>query len=399
MTRWLLLSYLTITVLVLTVLILPLGLGFANHEGDVLLADIQRDAYDVASMVEDNLETGTKPAIDPLLAHYAASGGRIVVVDGHARAVADSDSPAGSPRDFSAQPEIQAALRGERVQGVHWSDTLRRNLMYVALPVSSGGVVHGVVRISYPTTELDRRVRTYWLELALLSAGLLAGVAAVGFLLARWVTRPVRSLQEAARQLGQGRLGTRVATGPAPPELRSLGETMNLMAGRLQRLMDSQRLFLADAAHQLRSPLTALRLRLETLEPALPPGQRPKLDAAVAETARLGRLVESLLVLARAEVATSEPEPVDAAGVARDRVEAWGDAAAEERVELELDAAPCPAALAVPGSLEQILDNLVSNAITASPPGGVVRLRVGPDGPRAVLVRVIDQGPGLSEQE
>lgn len=81
MTRRLLLSYLTITVLVLAVLVLPLGLTFANHESDVLLAGIERDAHTVASLVEENLEAGTTPRIDALLEQYRGSGGRIVVVD------------------------------------------------------------------------------------------------------------------------------------------------------------------------------------------------------------------------------------------------------------------------------------------------------------------------------
>ena len=111
-TRRLLASYLTITLLVLAVLVLPLGFTFANHESDVLLAGIERDAHAVAASVEENLEAGTAPQIDALLKQYATDGGRIVVVDTRGSSVADSDAIGGAPRDFSTRPEIQAALGG-----------------------------------------------------------------------------------------------------------------------------------------------------------------------------------------------------------------------------------------------------------------------------------------------
>ena len=78
--------------------------------------------------------------------------------------------------------------------------------MYVAIPAASAGVIHGAVRITYPTTELDRRVRQYWLRLAALSGAVLATVGVVGFLLARGVTRPVRDLEQVAVQLSSGDL-------------------------------------------------------------------------------------------------------------------------------------------------------------------------------------------------
>lgn len=115
------------------------------------------------------------------------------------------------------------------------------------------------------------------------------------------------------------------------------------MADRLQHLVESQRLFVADASHQLRTPLTALRLRLETLDPHLPADQRSKLDAAVREAIRLGRLVDSLLALARADAA-AEPIEADAAEVAADRVDAWRPVVLEQDVRLESRVDVCPPA-------------------------------------------------------
>jgi signal transduction histidine kinase len=399
MTHRLLASYLTITVLVLVVLVVPLGLTFSNHERDVLLAGIERDAHAVAATVEESLEAGAVPRIDPLLRQYATDGGRIVVVNTAGLAVADSAAVGGVQRDFSTRPEIKSALAGHRAEGIRSSKTLGQRLMYVAVPASSGGVVHGAVRISYPTTELDRRVRQYWLRLAAVSGGVLLAVGAVGLLLARGVTGPVRNLESVAQRISRGDLTVRAATGSGAPELRRLGGTVNAMADRLQQLITAQRSFIADAAHQLRTPLTALRLRLETLESSLPQAEQAKVDAAVAETVRLGQLVDALLVLARADSGAAEPTSLDAAAVASGRVDVWTIAAQERDVRIEARIASTAPVQAVPGGIEQILDNLLSNAISASPPHGTVEIEVRQTSPEWVEIRVTDEGPGLDEQQ
>jgi len=174
MTRRLLITYLAITALTLAVVVVPLGRIFAERERDQLTFDIERDAQAVASLVEDPLEAGAAPAIDSVLTRYDESGGRIVVVDRNGISVADSDAVGGAPRDFSTRPEIAAALDGQRSSGTRASETVGGDLLYVAVPVASGGTVHGAVRITYPTSTLDARVRTTWWRLGLLCAVVLA---------------------------------------------------------------------------------------------------------------------------------------------------------------------------------------------------------------------------------
>jgi signal transduction histidine kinase len=394
MARRLLATYLTITALTLAVVVVPLGRVFADREQRQLTADIERDAQVVGSLVEDDLEAGAVPSIGAALAGYGGTGGRVVVVDARGVSVADSDDLDGPSRDFSTRPEIAAALDGERRTGTRRSDTLGADLLYVAVPVASGGAVHGAVRITYPTSEVDARIRSTWTRLGLLSAVVLALVAAVGVLFANGVTRPVRRLQQAAGRLAAGDLATRVDVADGPPELRALATTFNATAGQLGQLLESQRRFVADASHQLRTPLTALRLRLETLAPHVDAEGRPKLDAAIAETHRLGRLVQSLLVLARSDAAAGEPVPVDLDPVVADRLDAWAPVAAEQSVELRRGGPAGARVLAVPGAIEQILDNLLSNALDAVPDGTVVLVHVGVDGD-AVELHVVDEGPGM----
>lgn len=165
-----------------------------------------------------------------------------------------------------------------------------------------------------------------------------------------------------------------------------LGETFNEMAERLEELVHTQRAFLADASHQLRTPLTALHLRLENLEDTLEDEQQADLTAALAEADRLSRIVDGLLTLARTEGGVRPVrERVDVKDVLLDRADAWSALAEERQVALtcELPAAadqqgPILMALGCPGHLEQILDNFLANALEATPAAGSVILRAVP---------------------
>ena len=392
MTRRLVFTYLAITLVGLAVLVIPLGQTFASRERDRLLFDIERDATVVASLAEDALEAGVTPALDELLDGYATGDGRIVVVDNDGLSVYDTDT--SQTRDFSSRPEIIEALDGQRSDGTRPSDTLGYDLMYVAVPVASGGTVHGAVRITYPTSTLDARIAGTWWRLAGLSAVVLATVTAVGWFLARGVTKPVRAVRDAARSLAAGDLNQRAPTDVGAPELRDLAVTFNSTAATLEQLLAAQRSFVADASHQLRTPLTALRLRLENLEPALGPSEHAELIAAIAETDRLARLVDGLLTLARSDAQPGERQLVDVAAVVEDRLALWAPQAAAKVVTVTTTGDARGLVTAVPGALEQILDNLISNALNASPPGGTITITADHT-PSWLTLHVIDQGPGL----
>jgi signal transduction histidine kinase len=228
-------------------------------------------------------------------------------------------------------------------------------------------------------------------------------MALIGWVLARSVTRPVGQLQRAAERFASGdlRRDDDVTVG-GPPELQALAATLSTMATRLALVLEEQRSFVADASHQLRTPLTALRLRLENLQSTVPEAGAAELDAAIEETDRLGRLVGDLLQLARTD---QLPDPVlaDLAAIAGERADTWSAVADAAAVTLGWRP-PAPGertvVQAVAGAIEQILDNVIDNAVAASAHGGTVTVtvRVVP-GPRPVELAVIDHGPGLSDYD
>ncbi len=396
MTRRLLVGYLLAAVVVLLVLEIPLALFYQEREMSGLERDVERDATVLAGYYEEALEAGTAPNPAPADAYARRTGVRVVVVDEAGASLIDTAGRAG--RDFSTRPEIRTALRGGRAIGTRHSDTLNTDLLYVAVPVSSAGTVFGAVRLTLDKQETNALVRGYWAGLAGVAVVVLVAMAGIGWAIARSVTRPLRRLDAAAARFATGDLAPSEPDRSAPPEIAVLGATMNTMALRLERLLAEQREFVADASHQLRTPLTALRLRLENLQSAAStPEDEEALSAAVDETNRLAGLVADLLQLARAEE-SAIPEPADLVDLAADRVDTWSAIADNAGVALDLSVPAGSAwAAAVPGGVEQILDNLIDNAVTASPPGSRVSVTV-VRGAAVHTLTIADEGPGLSDE-
>ena len=401
MTRRLLISYLSLAVVVLAMLEVPLGFINARGERAQLTAKVERDAVTIASLAESTIEgdapTSNLPAIERLADRYAAeTGARVVITDRKGIAVVDSNPPAPGRRSFATRPEFGAALRGDVASGTRHSSTLGYDLLYVAVPIASGGTVHGAVRITYPTSELDRRVRNYWLVLAGIAAIVLGAAALIGLSFARWIRRPLAGLEVAAAEAGAGDLSARAPVPDAPPELRRLALEFNDMVARVDGLVSVQREFVADASHELRTPLTALRLRLENLERHVGDAGRRSLAAAATEVDRLSGLVDELLALARADAGTAPAAPVELVAAVEARLDAWRPAAGA--VELRLEAHGPVTARAGADRVAQVVDNLVSNALGHAPGGSVVRVSVAGASHLAEL-RVADDGPGMTAEQ
>ena len=412
MTRRLVASYLTITVIVLVVLMVPLAVFYSQRERERLTSDVEHDANVIATLYEDDLEA--RLALNPVPAdtYNDRTGARVVVVD--TAGISQVDTGDTIDRDFSTRPEIESALNGVRTAGTRASDTLGTDLLYVAVPVASGGIVHGALRITLDTSGVNERIRTLWFALGGIAAMVLAAVVVIGWVIARSVTRPLRELTASAARFAGGDFSMTDHVAQGPPEIRALDDTMASMARRLDAVLSDQRRFVADASHQLRTPLTALRLRLENLQSDLTYADRvgpvraghdnsavEALERAIGETERLTELVSNLLQLARAD---DDPvtEVADLGVLVRDRVDTWTAMAEERGVDLRHWSADEPKLVrCVPGAVEQILDNLFDNALAVAPSGTDIEVEISaPFSSSAsgiVEFRVIDHGPGLAE--
>ena len=402
MTRRLLASYLTLAAIVLLALEIPLAVVFARHERQDLTQKVERDAVALASLFEDSLEAGgpgVAAAVAPQAEAYTTTyKGRVVVVTAAGESVADTSQPDGDPRSFASRPEfVQALTKGLTATGIRHSDTLGADFLYVAVPVASGGIVHGAVRITFPTSAVDARVHRAWIILGAIAIIVLGVSALVGLRFAQATVVPLARLERAADAAGGGDLTVRAPV-EGPPEVRSLAGRFNQMVGRLGELVRSQEAFVADASHQLRTPLAALRLRLENLEGDIDGAGQPELETAIGEVDRLNRLVDGLLVLARADSGSTTAERIDLRALVHDRVGLWSALADENGVQVVAEVTGSVAVHATPGRLDQVLDNLVENALAVAPAGSTITVTARPTAAGAEL-HVRDQGPGMSDDE
>jgi signal transduction histidine kinase len=404
--RRLLLSYLTITVLVLAGLEVPLGISFARSERRRLEQSVRQDAMTLAVRSEEALESPPEPGsaqeLAALVQRYERDANdRVVIVDTAGRELASSEPP-GEPESADhgilGPPEIARALAGHETSGSRHSEELGADVWYTAIPIRAGSSVVGAVRVTHPTTSTSDRIRANWFLLAAIGGGVLAVVSLVSFLVARSVTRPLADLGRAASRLGAGTLNARSPVPTGPSEVRLLAQEFNTTAAQLEELVGAQHSFVADASHQLRTPLSALRLRLENLESEVDPGAAEDVEGARAEVDRLTRLVDGLMTLARAEQLASAPTDVDLAAIVAGRRDAWLALAAERDVRLEAEVEPGLWARATPERLEQVLDNLLNNALEVAPPATAVTLTATARRDRVEL-RVRDSGPGMSADE
>jgi two-component system, OmpR family, sensor kinase len=349
----------------------------------------------VAATASDLLDSSSRARLRKLAQTAAQTvSGRVLVVDRAGNVLADSAGAGELGADYALRPEIAAALRGDAYQRVRHSDTLDTDLLATAVPILRKGRPNGAVRVTQSIAAVHRAVRTTLGGLALIAGVVLALGLLAGVVIARQISLPMRRLTAAARRIAHGDLDHRAPV-EGSAEQRSLAQSFNEMTDKLSRAVATEKRFVADASHQLRTPLTGLRLRLEEASYAETPAQaEPDLRESMREVDRLAGIVDELLALSRAQNGSGPGSELDPVDIADDGVARWRAAADERGVELVRahDHAPARAFGAAPDA-ERALDSLIENAIVYSK-GGRVTVRV--DGRE---IEVLDGGPGLSVGE
>jgi two-component system, OmpR family, sensor kinase len=382
--------------LALIALGVPLALSLRDRIDSEVRSQARSQADVVAATASESLEPSQRASLSKLVRISADSvRGRVIVVDSHGRLLADS---AGAPvgRSYADRPEVRAALHGRSEQITRNSATLGEELLATAVPVREHGLPHGAVRITQSVAAVHRAVKTSILYLVGLAAVVLLLGMVAGALIAQQIARPIRRLDRAARRLASGDLDATVAVAGST-EQRSLARTFNEMTGRVKRLLRVQQDFVADASHQLRTPLTGLRLRLESLGERFR-GERAiaaELDAAMTEIDRLSLIVDELLILSRAGEHELPGELIDLGETANRAAERWRGAAGERGISLEVRGTDEPAAAwcAVP-DLDRSIDALLENALRYSPADSTVTIAARPG-----RIEILDRGPGLAPGE
>ncbi|MEU6756621.1 HAMP domain-containing sensor histidine kinase [Streptomyces sp. NPDC046685] len=401
MRRHLVAALVALPVAVVSVLGLPLALQRSDEALRELAHTRAVEARELLPTAVDALERGERTGLRQRIAEYQdRTGARAHVFNAQGQSV-EGALCRMTPQELAQHTVVRAALEGQYTDS---SDRRKSESssssgeLIVAVPVIHDRALAGVVVVCSSLEDLALQQWTIWAVVAVI--GTLA-LAMSGFLaepLARWILRPVRYLEAAARRFAAGDHTARVPVHLGPPDLRVLAETFNHLAEQVQNQVTVQKAFVSDASHQLRSPLVALRLRLENLEPHIEPDGSRGLEQALDEVDRMTGILNALLLLARAESGAQAVESVDVLAVAEERVASWRLVAEPRDISLTIDSEGDLVASAVAGTVDQILDVFLDNALRMSPAGSTVRVRLIDDG-AMVAVQFIDSGPGMNAAE
>ncbi|MGH3625507.1 MAG: ATP-binding protein [Sciscionella sp.] len=350
---------------------LPLAVGVVRYYTDDERGELERIAATVAVSVADELVDhkpvpGLRDTGQARLGLYSTTGNLL---------------RGSGPR--AADSIVRGAGAGALLSGTVGDD------LVVAVPVSDAGTVRGIIRAATPRSEVYQRTVMTWL--AMLGLALLA-VGATWLLARRMAARLARPLEElagAAARLGDGDFTVRTRSAGIP-EIDSVGAALNTTAGRIGETLERERAFSSDASHQLRTPLTGLRLQLEAALENPDREPRAAIASGIAAADRLERTVDDLLALARDTGSTSDTADLDQL-LAEVRQDWHGPLAAKARaLRIVMHEAPRPSAEGA--AVRHILKVLLDNAFIHG--GGTVTVTAR-DAGGALAIDVADEGPGI----
>lgn len=345
-------------------------------------------ASDVAALVSQE-HSASKSATQTIPA-AGTSMVQVLAVDHHNVVVQEASPFADRLVPMLREPELTRARNGQVIEVPGESFGVDGDVRVVAQAVSNEDQQPRLVLVATPTLTVEQSAATVRNALLITYPLLLAGLATFTWWVVGWALRPVEGLRQGAAKIsarGGGQYG-RLPVPDAQDEVNRLAVTLNDMLERLDAARARQQAFVADAAHELRSPITSLRTQLEVADRLDEPA--PAADL-MADVDRLSRLVDDLLLLARAD--EGDPrlrlvEATDFGALAKQVVDGYGAA----RVTVSCE---CPGPVPVVGdpvALRRVVDNLVGNAVRHARTGVVVSLRRDTD---AVELTVSDDGPGI----
>ena len=359
----------------------PLGATLSRMDHDRAVLRLEREANRILATVSDE-ELSSGRGLTPPPRLYGEQGELPAAI-----AVGSYD---GSGHKMSGQGPADSRLATQAISGTREIHGTEHGELAVVLPLRGDRSTPTAIRVAVPAGSLDEEVHEDWLLMAALGAGIVAASAVLAWLLARRLSAPLGALARDATLLGEGDFGIRFAT-TGVEEIDAAGTALETTARRLGRVLERERAFSADVSHQMRTPLTALRVALEAAP--VTPGVTldDVVDDAVAEVDRLETTLDHLIALTRDVAPVGET--VFPSVVLEQLRERWTKQVQRQGRALEVDLEPeLPAVRASAASLGHVLDVLVDNAMQHG--AGRIGVRAHRAG-TGVAVEVSDEGAGF----
>lgn len=375
---------LAVSSLVVIAFIVPLALLVRNQAENRALsrAETLAQAIATALIVDTSTEAGievTPRLSQEVLDVFGAPADEVTVI------FADGNTVGAEVTDTT---NVDVAL-SEATAFTAFTEGGAEVLVPVLSPDTPDQPVPVVIRAFVPAERLRRGVLVAWGMLAGLGVFLMAVAVIAADRLGRSVVRPVSELSRAARALGTGDLDRRVV--PAgPDEVADVGVAFNFLADRLRLLLAAERESVADLSHRLRTPLTALRLQVETL------ADSEAAEGLLSDIARLEEAVDQMIEEARRPAKEEVPPRADLGSVVRHRATFWKVIADEQNraVEVHTSGGRLPVRMSA-RELGALVDTLLENVFSHTPSGAGYRIEARPGDNDTVVLIVEDEGPGF----
>ena len=394
-------SFAYVLLVVIVALTVPLAIVLRDRARSELKALTLTNAQTIGAVLNgDRLddEPGARRRLTRDAERYAADvGGRVVILDADGTVLADSEGEdLGDNFATAGRPEVVQALASRATSDVRRSEEEGGDIAVGAAPILDEGRLVGAVRISRGVRTVQENVSRATVAIAAVAlGGLLAGML-LAVALARSLSRPLTRLADTALRFGDGDLTSRVGEIQGDEEIEELARSFDDMAERVERTVRAQREFVANASHQLRTPLTGIKLRLEgAIADTTDPRIRGDLRAADQEVDRLAQIIERLLTMA-ARIEAGTVARADLSDAVDRAVARWRDRAAKASSTLDARGVADAWAVADRDDVDQVLDVLIDNALTYAP--GPIEVSATADGDRVGL-SVADHGPGIPVDE
>ena len=381
-----------------------------------LFLDQLLERYYIKSLEENLLRSGNlagqfvsaylQEEADPVRLSWLAenfgrqSRARVIFVNKKMVVLGDSVRVGGLLGQLLDREEIEAALTGESGSTIQYSELSRQKVMQVALPIYADDETVGAVFLSASLQEISK-IMADIRRFLLLTTLFTAVVTAVGaVILARRFSGPLELLSEAAGSMAEGRLDQQIKVQSAD-EIGRLARRFNHMAEQLNYHTKNLRKFVANVAHEVRTPLASLSLIIKSLKDYQmePEQQQEFIDDLDREMDRLIALVQDLLDLTTLEGGEARFEPVDLGGMIGNLSQQVAHRFERQDIRLLTD---LPVGeVFVSGSalqLRQVLQNLLDNALKSTAPGGWVKLSLGLE-EKAAVIKIEDTGCGIPEKD
>lgn len=370
-----------------------------STEEATMFAKANMIAQTVGEVWNTDTEISTVEFAEPVAECLAGTNIRGIVVDDSYRVLYDTSRGSRLSGKIFIRDVLQKVLEGE--QTVIISDSEAENkMMSVAVPVEINGEIWGGIYLAMSVDGVDMAISSAQASLVIFSALIIILIGMLSLGLSSIITAPMAEFRETAKKISKGDFSARIKVS-GQNEIAQMGETMNYMAGELELLDDKRRKFVSDVSHELKTPMTGIKLICDTCELIDDPVMQKEFIGDISgEVDRLSRLVEKLLALSRLDEGKIKYENVDVkpmitkivrtlTPVAKNRnIEIYTDFKYDIYPELRIDY----------DKIYEAFYNIADNAIKYSPDGGYLHICVDST-PEKITVSFEDNGSGIPENE